>query len=263
MEKKIAHQGQTICYKISGSGPALLFVHGFGEDSTIWDLPSAYLKKDYQLIIPDLPGSGKSDLVPDCSMEALAEILLFIIQEEGIKKIHLIGHSMGGYISLAFAEKYSAFLTSFGLFHSSAFADTEEKKETRRKGISFIEQHGATEFLKTTIPNLFSPDSKSATPEIVRNFIARLPDFSDKSLVSYYQAMINRPDRTAVLKNLKVPVLFIAGKFDPAVPFSDSLRQAHLPENCYFHVLKKSGHMGMLEETPVVNRILETFLQQN
>jgi pimeloyl-ACP methyl ester carboxylesterase len=74
--------------------------------------------------------------------------------------------------------------------------------------------------------------------------------------------MMKRPDRTSILKNSKNPVLFVAGEHDNAIPLNDVLKQCHLPEKSYFHVLKKSGHMGMMEEPENANRILEEFLKE-
>jgi pimeloyl-ACP methyl ester carboxylesterase len=172
----------------------------------------------------------------------------------------MIGHSMGGYILLAFMEKYPNHLNAFGLFHSSAYPDTEEKKATRRKAIEFINQHGAFEFLKITLPNLFSPNSQSQIPNSIKELIDRGNNFSPTALISYYEAMMQRPDRTEVLKKAAVPVLFILGETDTAVPLQDGLKQCHLPEKSYIHILHQSGHMGMLEEANASNRILENFL---
>ena len=172
----------------------------------------------------------------------------------------MIGHSMGGYITLALAEKYWNHLDAFGLIHSTAFADNEEKKSSRKKGIEFIKQYGAFEFLKTITPNLFSPDSQLQIADSINKHISNLAGFSPDSLIAYYHAMMQRPDRTDILKNTDKPVLFIAGTFDIAVPIEDSLKQCHLPVQCHFHVLKKSGHMGMMEEPEKINRFLEEFL---
>jgi pimeloyl-ACP methyl ester carboxylesterase len=174
----------------------------------------------------------------------------------------VIGHSMGGYITLALVESYWNHVNAFGLFHSSAFADTEEKKETRKKGIEFIKQNGAFEFLKTSTPNLFSPNSKEQIPNSIASFIESLKDFTPHALIAYYNAMMARPDRTSILKNTKNPVLFIAGEHDNAIPINDVLKQCYLPEKSYIHVLKKSGHMGMMEETQNANRIVEEFLME-
>jgi pimeloyl-ACP methyl ester carboxylesterase len=302
VEKTILYQNKKIFYRSIGSGDPVLLVHGFGEDGNVWDKQVEYLKTKYHLIVPDLPGSGQSEMINDMSMEGMAEVLHTIIHaemppqtppkeglrntqsqlnEDSITKVKnklsesskvlplgedlggacaVIGHSMGGYITLALVESYWNHVNAFGLFHSSAFPDTEEKKETRKKGIEFIKQHGAFEFLKTSTPNLFSPISKEEIPTSISEFIDTLKSFTPAALISYYNAMMDRPDRTSILKNTKNPVLFIAGEHDNAIPINDVLKQCHLPEKSYIHVLKKSGHMGMMEETGNANRILEEFL---
>jgi len=260
MEKTILYQNKNIFYRSFGSGDPVLFVHGFGEDGEVWNHQVEFLKNQYHLIVPDLPGSGKSELISDMSMEGMAEVMHSIIHEENIDECTVIGHSMGGYITLALVEKYWNHVNAFGLFHSSAFADTEEKKQTRKKGIEFAKQHGAFEFLKTSTPNLFSPNSKSQIPNSINEFINSLASFSTDALVAYYEAMMRRPDRTGILKDTEKPVLFIAGEHDNAVPLNDVLKQCHLPEKSYFHVLKKSGHMGMMEESENANRMLREFL---
>jgi pimeloyl-ACP methyl ester carboxylesterase len=260
VDKILDFDGKPVFYRVVGLGKPVMLVHGFGEDGTIWDYQVDFLKPDYQLIIPDLPGSGKSPGMDDSSMEQMAEMLLRILDEEQIDQCVLLGHSMGGYITLAFAEKFSARLNAFGLIHSTAYADNDEKKAARRKGIEFIGSNGAFEFLKTSSPNLFSALTKDERPELVDQFISSLSNFSGASLVSYYHAMIARPDRTAVLEKAGIPVLFIMGKYDTAIPLEDMRQQSHLPEKSYIHELQYSGHMGMLEETNEVNRFLKEFL---
>jgi len=167
---------------------------------------------------------------------------------------------MGGYITLALVETYPNHISAYGLFHSSSFADTEEKKATRRKGIEYIQEKGSFEFLKTATPNLFSQKSKDEKPELIDQQIALAHNFLPAALVLYYQGMIERPDRTDILRKTTVPVLFIIGQYDAAVPPEDSLKQSHLPEKSYIHLLQNSGHMGMLEEPDVSNHHLENFL---
>ena len=260
MEKTILYQSKQIAYRTIGAGNPVMLVHGFGEDGNVWNIQVDHLKDKFYLIVPDLPGSGSSEMIKDMSMEGIAEVLHSIIHEENIDKCTVIGHSMGGYIMLALVEHYWNHVNAFGLFHSTAFPDTEEKKETRKKGIEFIKEHGGFEFLKTSTPNLFSPNSKQQIPNSITDFISTLANFSGDALVSYYHAMMKRPDRTTVLKNTENPVLFIAGEHDNAIPLNDVLKQCHLPENSYIHVLKKSGHMGMIEEPEKANQILAEFL---
>lgn len=255
-------QNKEIHYTESGSGFPVLLVHGFGEDSFIWRLQVPVLREKYRVIVPDLPGSGKSDPDnKDMLMEDYAAILSGLLKELKVQQATIIGHSMGGYITMAFVEQFPEMVCSYGLFHSSARADSEEKKETRRKGISFIKQHGAESFLKTMIPNLYSEMSRSANPGMVDEMIDRAGNFQVGALVSYYEAMMARPDRSSLLKKAGKPVLFILGEHDTAVPFNDGLEQTHLPEISYIHVLRDSGHMGMREETDKSNQALLEFLE--
>ena len=301
--KKFQYQDKELHYRVKGDGPLVVLLHGFGEDGTIWQ--SQYdIFPEHRLVVPDLPGSGASEMIDDMSMEGLAEAVKALIGKEAAPSnspkgeeataqpslsgesssnsvslnsevrsevsanpplggggATLIGHSMGGYITLAFAEKYPALLSAFGLFHSSAFADSEEKKETRRKGIAFIEKNGAAEFLKTSTPNMYSPQTKEKSLELVEAHLASVRNFSAAALVNYYEAMIQRPDRTNVLRSSAVPVLFVMGRHDNAVPVEDGLKQCYLPALAHIHLLNASGHMGMREEIDETNRVLSAFIK--
>ena len=285
-EKLINYSNSTIHYKITGAGLPVVLIHGFAEDSRIWDNQVAFLKNDYNLIIPDLPGSGGSAPLSEGeglgvrSIEDYAECIKQILDAEKISRCIMIGHSMGGYITLAFAEKFPEALISFGLFHSSAYADDAAKVETRKKAIAFIEKNGASAFLQTSIPGLFydqgnseqpdaliegAPSSRQATevarrPERIAELLERGKAFSPKTLIQYYEAMIARPDRTEVLIKAPCPVLFILGEHDKAVPFKQGLEQSHLPDQSYVYILRDSAHMGMLEESGKANQILAYFL---
>jgi pimeloyl-ACP methyl ester carboxylesterase len=298
-EKEFSYKGKRIVYRTAGEGPVVVLLHGFGEDGTIWKEQYG-LFSGYQLLIPDLPGSGQSEAIEDMRIEGLADAVKALIDAEAappppkggladaqpglIQKANsfsapspsevgmletlplgsggavIIGHSMGGYITLAFAEKYPEGLRGFGLFHSTAFADNEEKKQTRRKGIRFMQEHGAAEFLKTMIPNLYAPPTRDQHPEWIDEHLRATRNFLADSLVSYYEAMIQRPDRTHVLQDSQVPVLFVMGRHDSAVPLPDGLKQGHLPQITYIHILENSGHMGMREEVNKTNEILSQFV---
>jgi pimeloyl-ACP methyl ester carboxylesterase len=283
MDKEIIIDGKKIFYCVHGNGKPVMLVHGFGETGDVWTnqiegppqtppkeglTEDSLLYDEFKFIIPDLPGSGKSEMTEDMSIEGMAEVLKIILDTEfskvppsgGFRGACIIGHSMGGYITLAFAEKYNNYLTAFGLFHSTGYPDTEEKKITRRKGIEFIRQHGAFEFLETTSPNLFASATKQQSPSLVSQFIERLDKFSPAALIAYYEAMINRPGRVDILKNAAIPVLFVMGEQDNAIPMQDVLQQCHLPRQSSIHILHQSGHMGMLEEKEKANHILWQFL---
>jgi pimeloyl-ACP methyl ester carboxylesterase len=261
-EKILETEEYKIVYQRIGTGKTVILIHGFGEDGRIWDKLLKGIQDQFDWIIPDIPGSGKSILKSGSwSMEKFAEAIRTIMVTENINSSVIIGHSMGGYITLAFGEKYPERLRAFGLFHSSAFADNEEKKTTRLRGIEFIKEHGQAKFLEQATPKLFSEVFKNENPEIIQEVIQRFTNFQDSALVHYYEAMMQRPDRTHVLKTYSGPIIFIMGEHDTAIPLVDGLQQCHMPHLSYIHLLRNSGHMGMIEETDKCREILLKFLK--
>ncbi len=268
MEETFLYKDSITHYSRHGSGQAVVLLHGFGEDSSIFNNQVEVLKDICEVIVPDLPGSGTSDLFAkdagsNVTLTDYADWLHVLLQHSKLQEVIVLGHSMGGYIALAYAEKYGNNLKGFGLLHSTAFEDSEEKKETRRKAIKIIEAYGSYSFLKSTIPNLFAAGFKQQHPNIVNDLIEKGSSFSPMALMQYYQMMIDRPDRTHVLKELTIPVLFIVGTEDVAAPMDDLMKQVHLPAISYVHILQAVGHMGMLEATTDFNKHLLNFISDN
>ena len=297
MQKSFIHQSTHFSYRIEGKGNAVVLLHGFGEDGSIWDQQILFLKDHCLLIIPDLPGSGGSERLslelgvrsrelenknttqntpssiqtpysrlhsPDyISIDDYADCIHSLLVHEKINSCNLLGHSMGGYICLAFAEKYPNFLSGFGLIHSTAFADNEEKKMVREKAIELMDAYGPHPFLRNTIPNLFGRNFKERYPEKINALIESSANFTKESLQQYYKAMMLRPDRTNVLKSNQLPILFVAGREDVAVPLDDILKQVSLPNISYLYVLQNTGHMGMWEEPEKLNKKLLDFINRN
>jgi pimeloyl-ACP methyl ester carboxylesterase len=262
MEKNFTYHNTLISYQVLGQGKPVLLIHGFGEDSSIWKYQIEFLKDYCKLLVPDLPGSGQSSLLQKnkAPVDDYASCLYELLLHESIDKAVVLGHSMGGYITLAMAEKHPGMLDGFGLIHSTAFADTEEKIATRKKGIEFIRQHGAYAFLKTSTPNLFSKNTKEKHPGYIDELVEKGKRFSAEALVQYYEAMISRPDRTAVLQQATVPVLFIIGTEDAAAPLDDLAKQIHLPEVSHIHILEQVGHMSMVEASEELSQHMLGFI---
>ncbi len=260
MQKTIYVNDQPLTYSIEGNGDAVVLVHGLAEDHTVWQQQTRFLSAHYRVIVPDLPGSGGSALLAHTSMESLANAVKTVLDAEIIPQAVLIGHSMGGYVTLAFAEKFPGSLKAFGLFNSTAYADSDDKKAARTRNIDFIGTHGTHEFLKQATPGLFSQDTKAASSAMVEELIERYRNFSPLSLMAYNQAMMDRPDRTAMLAQLNGPVLFVMGKQDAGIPLQQSLEQAYLADIEYICVLERSGHMGFIEEPDRSNAQLKKFL---
>ena len=260
----IQFRNSTIFYRVFGSGKTVMLLHGFGEDGHIWDAIVKKLQRSFHIIVPDIPGSGKSTILRNgtnqISIDDYAEAIMEVLRAEAVNKCTVIGHSMGGYITLAIAEKHSEILNSFGLFHSTAYADSEEKKQTRLKSIEFIQTHDAPSFLKTSIPGLFSDKFTQEHPNIIEELINAGSYFSSEPLIQYQRAMISRPERIKILQETNLPVLFIIGEKDPAIPLQHSLAQCHTAYVSIVHILPNAGHMGMFEKTEASADIIYSFL---
>lgn len=265
-KKELLLHKRRICYSIEGTGPAVVLLHGFGEDGSIWHYQQRFLRKSFQIIIPDLPGSGCSDTIEVKEMRAASVIeeyamdIKAVLERESVERCTLIGHSMGGYVTLAFARNYPERLNGLGLFHSTAFADSDEKKSARRKGIKFIRQYGAHEFLKQSIPNLFGEEYSEKHADEIAKLISRSGNFSAAALVQYYEAMMARPDNSLVLKSITIPVLFIMGEEDKSVYLQESLRQCYYPAKALINILPNTAHMGMWEQKDRANDTVLKFL---
>lgn len=258
--KKISWPNGNISYHIKGNGPAVVLLHGFGEDNTVWHDTLKYLPVNYTYILPQLPGTGESTRLTEPSLEAFAESVKMILNAENIETIILIGHSMGGYTALAFMELYPDTVNRLCLFHSSALADDEDKIAARKKSIQFIEESGTQPFLKTTITGLFHNPEKSKKD--IDHLVETGKQFSKEALIGYYQAMINRKDRTAILRSFKGLVCFILGKYDKAVPFDLGLKQVHIPLISEVFIYRNTAHMGMFEEPEKTQKTLSAFISE-
>lgn len=258
-------RNKKIFYKVQGTGQAVMLVHGFAENGKVWDHQVSELSKHFKIIVPDLPGCGSSEFVTeDLSITDYAEALMKVAQAEintERETFTMIGHSMGGYIALAFADKYADVLNGLGLFHSTSFADAGEKKETRKKAINLISANGKSDYLKTSIPNLFSTQSRNHFSEMTDTLIELGEETDKEALIGYQRAMMNRQDMRKVLQRMEIPILFVQGFHDTAVPLTEGLKQVHMPAICHFHLLQDSAHMGMWEEKEKSAKILFKYLE--
>jgi len=264
-------EGYQVSYQKAGIGKPVILVHGFGEDKEVWRNQIEAIKEYAQVIVVDLLGSGNSvkenpvfsdtDITNLCNIDFYVKMLYKLIQELELTNMILLGHSFGGYITLGFAEQYEYLLSGFGLIHSTAYADSEEKKVNRQRGIDLMEKYSGFDFLKTSIPNLFTADFKNKHPEQVGAYIERTKKIETKTLQCYYRAMIARPDRTDVLRKATKPVLIVAGEQDVAVPVNDLLAQASLPPVCLIHVIKDAAHSSMFEAPEKLNFAIKEFIE--
>jgi len=257
---KINFNKRKINYYSRGKGTPVVFLHGFCEDSSVWeDFISVF--KSNKIIRIDLPGFGSSEPMENPSVEQFADVVKAVLNHLEIRKCTLIGHSMGGYVSLAFAKKYESYLSGLGIFHSFPYADTEEKKTVRKKSIEFIKKNSHFHYVKQLFPNLFPTSFLSSNNFLVNKMIHRASSFPQAGIIEGLKMMMKRPDNSEVLKKIKCPVLFIIGKEDELIPLNKSMEQTALPDVAHIHVLEGVGHMGMFEATKETRKIIKHFLK--
>lgn len=260
MDDCFRFQDSRIRFCIKGEGPALMLVHGYTESRNIWFDFADKLSRDYTVIMPDLPGHGESALTPDLSMDSMADMLYQLIEHLEIPDVVLVGHSMGGYVSCRFAEKYGHKMKGLGLFHSSARADTPEIRENRMRTIDIIQQNHS-DFLMQFIPSLFFEGNKAGLEEEILFLQNKAAQMSAEALVSAQKAMSERSGSLELISSTHYPLLFIIGKQDSRVDFNKVLAQTVLPERSYVLMLDNCGHMGYLEKPDETYAALLGFLQ--
>lgn len=249
-------------YTREGQGKTIVFLHGFCESIQIWDFFKPYFIGGYEVVCLDLPGHGKSEgLGYETTIEKIAFQVNETLDSLQIAKPIIIGHSLGGYVGLAYAEMYPEKLAGLCLFHSSAFADAPEKKENRNKTIDYVEKHGVEAFSNPFVPNLFFHKRREILKEKIEYATQIARKMTVENIANATRAMRDRKETLEVLKESKVPIAFIVGKEDSAVTLNKSLEQCQLPSISHTLFLGETGHMGMFERPEECKSFLSGFLK--
>ena len=251
-----------LVYSDHGKGRCIVLLHGYLERGEVWQSFTGQMSGGFRFIVPDLPGHGDSGSWGRVhSMDELANALSTILEAEGIEKVFLAGHSMGGYVCMAFADLYPEKLLAYALVHSTPFADTEEKRENRDREISLVLCGKKRQIVLVNIPKAFATenlDRMSTQVESLKQMALRSPD---NGMIALLNGMKERPDRTAVLQNPELPLLLIGGMKDNYIPVEVFEKLVSLAPHARVMRLEDSGHMGFMEEPEeLVNAFVE-FLQ--
>lgn len=247
-EKTLSLDVESIHYNISGSGETILLIHGFMENLSIWNDFSEELSKSHQVISIDLPGHGKSSQfrMEEHSMEWYAQLCYEVLAENDINEIHIIGHSLGGYVALAFLELFEIITRSICLFHSTTLDDSIEKKKTRDLTIKAV-QSSHQFFLSQFVPKLFDPENVKKYSIEINQLIKEAKTISQESIIKTTLAMRNRIDRTSILEKAEIPKNIIIGQNDPVIPYYDIEEIAKQTGSSYT-IVNNCGHMGFIEQ---------------
>lgn len=243
-----------------GKGNAIVLLHGYLETLEIWEAFAASLVKHYRVISLDLPGHGLSGWNGDVhTMEFMADTVKGVLDKLNVKGCILVGHSMGGYVALAFAKKYNDVLKGLCLFHSSPNPDTEEKKVNRDREIALIREDKLGLIASQAIPNIFAPDNVKRFAETIEEIKVNV-EFADKDgIIACLEGMKQREDMNDFLLDYTKPLLLIVGKGDNLISWDVSESMIAKFKNAAVLVLENSGHIGFLEEPEESEKSLLTF----
>lgn len=248
------HLGFDILGKVK---PPIVLIHGFGLDRTIWHpLASAHLEHQ-QVILPDMRGHGESDAPGGpYQMSLLADDLAQLLEMLGIGRAIVCGHSMGGYIALAFADQYPQMLSGLGLITTNANADPDDKRAARYTLIEQIKERGPIVVADNLAPRL--SDHQSVVDQTHHLINKTHP----QGLIGALWGMAERPDRTVSLKDIRVPSLVVAGEADKITKFDEAEAMAEALPQSRFLGLPGIGHMPMAEAPAELGQGLQVLIQQ-
>ncbi len=257
------YKSNRIYYTDQGKGIPLILLHGYLETSEIWLDFSRELTAKFRVLAVDLPGHGKSDVYGAIhTMEFMADVVRGLIDKLNISPVFLTGHSMGGYVAMAFADLFPCLLSGYCLFHSHPFSDQPETIEKRIQEIKLVEEGNKDKMLPGNISKLFATPNLQKLSDSVRQSLKIASDIPGEGIIAVLRGMMERPSRLAVMENGRVPCLWILGTMDNHINCELIQTKIRLPENAEVVILENSGHMGFIEEKERSLKVLEDFINK-
>lgn len=251
----------TVTFSDTGKGRVVVLLHGFLGSHKIWESTIQSLSKSFRVIAIDLPGHGDTDCFGYVhTMELLAKSVKAVMDSLRLKKYVIIGHSMGGYAGLAFADMYPDNLKGLCLYHSSAYADSDEKKRDRTRSIKVVKANHKI-FTTEVIKNLFATKNYKYLKDEIAFAQKIAAKTSKQSIIAALEGMKDRPHRDMILGLAHFPVMMVIGEHDNVLSSNQLLEQADLIQNKHILYLEHDGHMGFLESPRVSNQALKRFLR--
>lgn len=255
MEHRIINiDGVDLAYVRRGHGLPLMLVHGYPLDHRIWEEVASLLESDFDLILPDMRGFGESQVMQaDQSIMSYAADLRGLLDHFHIRQALVAGHSMGGYVALAFARQFPKRLSGLGLIASQTLADTPERREGRFATAKEVVESGVSSVADSMAPKL---SADAAIQAILRGFILDQPPLG---IASALRAMADRPDSTGLLKVLDLPIVIVHGQVDSLIPIERAREMKEAVSSAHYVELPNAGHMPMMEDAPSVAEALRFF----
>jgi pimeloyl-ACP methyl ester carboxylesterase len=249
-----SYKNTNINFTSQGSGAAVVLLHGFLENSSMWQTITNQLSKKNRVICIDLLGHGATENLGYIhTMEDQANMVKAVLDYLHLRKYILIGHSMGGYVALAFAQLFPENVKGLCLMNSTALPDTEEKKINRDRAIVAVKQNHKT-FVRIAIPMLFSEDNRTVFVSEIKNITEEALKISPQGIIAALEGMKIRKDQTSIYKKAQFPIQLIIGKLDPALDYNSLIQQT---KNTKVEVVEfPDGHMSHIENK---NELIEAF----
>lgn len=240
----------------------IVLLHGYLESMLVWEDFVPYLYKEVRVVTLDLPGHGISVVQGENhSMEFLADTVADALKALGIPRCTLVGHSMGGYVALAFCERHPEMLDGLVLLSSTPNPDSPEKAENRRREIALV-RAGRKELLARVAPAAgFAEENRDRMKDYIEDLTEQVFITEDDGIVALLNGMIDRKDQNEMLRQTKVPVLFILGRKDNYIPLEVAEKMVADHPEARVVWLEHAGHMGFLEEPEATAQALLDFVK--
>ena len=246
----------ALVYEELGHGKPVVLLHGFPFDHSIWKPMLPYLEKQARLILPDLRGHGQSPAPAGVyTMRELAEDVVNLLDRLEIEKAVLVGHSMGGYVSLAFAHAYPGRLSGLGLVATQAGADNPERRQSRLKAARLVVRKG----VKPVVDNMVA--RITSKPELVPQLSELMMSANPTGMAGAMRGMAERPDMTGSLADMVVPAVVVAGGQDQVLPMEAMATMAQMLPKGWLVEIPEGGHMLMMEAPEKVAEALGQLIQ--
>jgi len=255
--------GMELNFEDNGKGLPLVFLHGFPLNQTIWQPQTRAFQNQYRIITPDLRGHGGSDAPKGIyTMETLARDLFLLLQLKRCVPAIIAGHSMGGYVALAFYRMHADLVKGLILISTRAGDDTEEAKSGREALAAAVEKQGSRPVVEKMLPKMMSQKSLEQNPNLRNHVEAMMSATPSNGLVGALHGMAAREDSSEILRNIQVPTLVVGGTDDHLIPYGESVTMAQAIPTAQLHLIDDAGHLPSLEKPDELNRVIGVWLRK-
>jgi pimeloyl-ACP methyl ester carboxylesterase len=258
----LVFNGRRINYSVTGTGVPVVLLHGYLESSEVWNGFMQKLSAEFRVIAIDLPGHGLSDTYGAThSMEFMAAVVKEVLDSLCLNKVFLAGHSLGGYVALAFAELFPASLSGYCLFHSQPFPDPPETIEKREREIVLVKAGKKDLVYLANVKRMYAGANLELFPESVRRSVEIASRLPAEGIIAVLNGMMTRPSRLHVMEEGSLPCLWILGSMDNYIPQDIITARVRLPYGTKLVILNNSGHMGFIEEEELSVTVISDFIR--